>query len=256
MAGRLADKIAIVTGCASGQGRAAALLFAEEGASVVGADWDAERGAATVEQILDRNGTASFVRTDVSEADDVERLIEHTVATYRGVDVLFNNAGVSFSGPFKVGTVLDIPEPDWEQMIKVNLGSVYLTIRAALPHLLERGGGSIINTASTNAVVGMVNNDSYTASKGGVLSLTRALAARFGKHNIRVNALVPGPIETDMITDILARPGAREATERMTALRRIGRPEEVAYAALFLASDESSYVTGAALAVDGGQTAI
>jgi NAD(P)-dependent dehydrogenase (short-subunit alcohol dehydrogenase family) len=253
---RLDGKVAIITGCAKGQGRAAALLFAAHGAHVAGADWDEEAGQATIAECVAAGGSATFAKVDVSHAEDVYGLVASTVEGAGGLDVLYNNAGISFSGPLRTGTVLDIPEEDWDGMLRINLNSVYYAVRAALPHLIERGGGSIINTASTNAVVGMVNNDSYTAAKGGVLSLTRSLAVRFGKHNIRVNSIIPGPIATDMIKAVIAKPGAREATEAMTALRRIGRPEEVAHAALFLASDESSFVTGSALTVDGGQTAI
>jgi NAD(P)-dependent dehydrogenase (short-subunit alcohol dehydrogenase family) len=253
---RLEGKVAIITGCARGQGRAAALLFAAHGARVAGADWDEEAGQATIDECVTAGGEAVFTRVDVSAAEEVYGLVSDTMEHFGALHVLYNNAGISFSGPLKVGTVLDIPEADWDGMLHVNLNSVYYATRAALPHLIAARGGSIINTASTNAVVGMVNNDSYTAAKGGVLSLTRSLAVRFGKHNVRVNAIIPGPIETDMIKDLIARPGAREATEAMTALRRIGRPEEVAYAALFLASDESSFMTGSAITVDGGQTAI
>jgi NAD(P)-dependent dehydrogenase (short-subunit alcohol dehydrogenase family) len=253
---RLQGKIAIITGCARGQGRAATLLFAAHGARIAGADWDEAAGQATIDECVAQGAEAVFTRVDVSQAEDVYGLVDGTVERFGGLDVLYNNAGISFSGPLRVGTVVDIPEPDWDGMLRINLNSVYYATRAALPHFIAAGGGSIINTASTNAVVGMVNNDSYTAAKGGVLSLTRSLAVRFGKHNVRVNAIIPGPIETDMIKGVLARPGAREATEAMTALRRLGRPEEVAYAALFLASDESSFVTGSAIAVDGGQTAI
>jgi len=253
---RLANKVAVITGAASGQGRAAAELFAAEGARLALTDWSGEAGQQVAEALRAAGHEVLFVRGDVSRAADVEALRAATLERFGQVDVLYNNAGVSFSGPFRVGTVLDIPEDDWDAMIAVNLKGVYLVTRAFLPTMIAARTGSIVNTSSSAAVVGMVNNDSYTASKGGVLALTRALAVRFGKYGIRVNALIPGPIDTPMIAGVLARPGAREATEAMTALRRLGRPEEVARCALFLASDESSFVTGAALVVDGGQTVL
>jgi NAD(P)-dependent dehydrogenase (short-subunit alcohol dehydrogenase family) len=253
---RLAGKVAVITGAASGQGRAAASLFAAEGASLVLADWNEPDGQKIEASLRLAGYEAVFVHTNVARASDIARLHETLMQRFGRIDVLYNNAGVSFSGPFKVGTVLDIPEDDWDNMIAVNLKSVYLAIKAFLPLMVQARKGSIINTASTNAVVGMVNNDSYTASKGGVLALTRSLAVRFGKDGVRVNALIPGPIDTPMIAEVLSRGGAREATEAMTALRRLGLPAEVAQCALFLASDESSFVTGASLLVDGGQTAM
>ena len=253
---RLAEKVAVITGCATGQGRAAARLFASEGAQLALADWNADGGAAIADELAGQGFEVLFDHVDVQDSVAVDRFRDRTLDRYGRVDVLYNNAGVSFSGPYRVGTVIDTPEGDWDAVISVNLKSVYLMMRAFLPGMIDRHSGSIVNTSSTNALVGMVNNDAYTASKAGVLALTRSTAVRFGKYGVRANVLVPGPVETPMISALLERPGAREATEAMTALRRIGRPEEIAAAALFLASDESSFMTGSVLVVDGGQTAI
>jgi NAD(P)-dependent dehydrogenase (short-subunit alcohol dehydrogenase family) len=253
---RLAEKVTVISGAASGQGRAAARLFAAEGAKLVLADWDEPAGRNVESDLRAVGHDVMFVRTDVAQAVEVRELAEVTLRKHGRVDVLYNNAAVSFSGPFRVGTVLDIPEEDWDRLVAVNLKSVYLMVKAFLPSMLEARSGSIINTSSTNALVGMVNNDSYTAAKGGVLSLTRSLAVRYGKYGVRVNALIPGPIDTPMIAGLLTKSGAREGTAALTALRRLGRPEEIAQCALFLASDESSFVTGSALVADGGQTAM
>lgn len=253
---RLSGKVAVITGCASGQGRAAARLFAREGAQLGLADWNLDEGSELARDLEGEGHEVLFDQVDVQDTSAVDRFAQAVLTRFGRVDVLYNNAGVSFSGPYKVGTVLDTPEADWDAVISVNLKSVYLMMRAFLPGMIDRRTGSIVNTSSTNALVGMVNNDAYTASKAGVLAVTRSTAVRFGKYGVRANVIVPGPVDTPMIAEILMRPGAREATEAMTALRRLGRPEEIAAAALFLASDESSFMTGSVLVVDGGQTAI
>jgi len=247
---RLNGEIAIVTGGGSGIGRATAELFAREGARVVVADYRRSTGEATVRAIKAAGGDALFVAVDVSDPAQVERMAQATLDTYGGIDILFNNAGM-----LAFGTVADTDPEVWNRVISVNLTGVYLCSRAVLPHMVARGGGSIINaSSSTGAHDAKDNTAAYVASKGGVTLLTRAMAVDHAKDNVRVNAIAPGPTDTPMLRDNL--PGAmREAFARTFPMGRLGKPEELAQAVLFLASDEASFVTGAILAVDGGQTA-
>lgn len=247
---RLEGKVAVVTGGGSGIGRATAQLFAQEGATVVVADYNADAGQQAAQAIQDADGEAIFVKVDISDNTQVERMVQAAVDAYGGIDILFNNAGALI-----FGTIADTTEKDWRRIMDVNLTGVFLCSKAALPHMIERGGGSIINTSSsTGAHDGNGNTAAYVTSKGGVTLLTRCMAIDHAKGNVRVNALAPGPTDTPMLREVLTPEQVRDFAATFP-MNRLGRPEELAQAALFLASDESSFVTGAILAVDGGQTA-
>jgi NAD(P)-dependent dehydrogenase (short-subunit alcohol dehydrogenase family) len=251
---RLAGKIAIITGAGGGIGRAAALLFAAEGASVVVADVSVGDGEETVRQITAQGGQALFVATDLRVAGQVQRLVQEAITHYGKLDILYNNAGINLNA-----TVTDTAEDDWDRVMDANVKSVYLTCRFAIPEMIKSGGGCIINTASAAAIVGLRGLAAYTASKAAVLGLTRNIALDYAAHNIRANTLCPGVTATDMTLSIIeSQPDpvkARDRYERGRPLGRMADPSEIARAALFLASDESSFMTGAPLIVDGGYTA-
>lgn len=250
---RLEDKVAVITGAGSGIGRAAALLFATEGASVVAADIVADRAGAVAEEIRAEGGTAVPARVDVADAASVEDVVATALTTYDGLHVMFNNAGIF---PGDDGGLLDTPPETWDRVMDVNLKGVWHGCRAAVPALLRTGGGSIVNVASFVAIVGAATAQlAYTASKGGVLALTREVAVEYARRGIRANAICPGPIDTPLLAELLADPVQRERRLVHIPLGRFGRAEEIAHAALFLASDEASFVTGSALVVDGGITA-
>jgi NAD(P)-dependent dehydrogenase (short-subunit alcohol dehydrogenase family) len=252
---RLKDKIAIITGAGSGQGRAAAGIFAREGAKIVVSDWKPELGDETATLVKKAGGEAIFVRTDVSESADVQNLIRTTISTFGRIDILYNNAGVGFSSPLSMSDVLNTPEDDWDRVIAINLRSLFLTSKYGIPEMIKTGGGSIINTASIAAMIGSEAAHAYTAAKGGMVALSRALAVEFGPKNIRVNCICPGAIDTPMIAPVVD-PLKKSGQPFMTSpIRRLGTPEDIANCALYLASDESSFVTGATFVVDGGYTA-
>ncbi len=250
---RLSNKVALITGAGSGIGRESALLFAKEGATVVAVDLNVKAGQETVSQIKDVNGSASFVRADVSKAAEVVAMIEYAEKTHGKLNVLFNNAGIF---PDKDGSVIDTDEDVWDLVMNVNLKSVFLGCKYGIPALLRAGGGSIINTASFVALMGAATSQiAYTASKGGVLSMTREMAVEFARKNIRVNALCPGPVQTPLLAELFADPVRRQRRLVHVPMGRFAQAKDIANAALFLASDESAYVNGATFTVDGGITA-
>ena len=252
-AGRLADKVALITGAGNGMGRAAALLFASEGARVVVADAVEPAGRATVQSVLDAGGQATFVPVDVSNAAQVEAMVDTATSTYGGLHVLYNNAGIF---PPEDAGVTDTPEATWDLVLDVNLKGVFLGCRFGVPAMLDSGGGSVVNVSSLVALMGSaVPQIAYTASKGGVLSLTRELAVEYARQGIRVNALCPGPIETPLLAELLSNPDWARRRLVHIPMGRPGQAEEVARAALFLASDDSSFMTGTTLVVDGGISA-
>lgn len=245
---RLKGKKAIVTGGGGGIGRASAILFAKEGALVAISDIDAEKGKETASLINEQGGKAIFVQTDVSVSHQVKELVEETVSTFGGLDILFNNAGISNSNV----KGLDLTEEEWDRVIDINLKGVFLGIKYAIPVLRKSGSGAIINTSSMLGLKGQKYMAAYNASKAGVILLTKNAALEYGKDNIRVNAIAPGVIDTNIIDSWKNDPRKWPIISKANALGRIGNPEEVANAVLFLASDDASFITGATLSVDGG----
>ena len=241
MSGRLEGKIAIITGAASGIGAATVERFRQEGAVTIGVDLLAQRG--------DRSHIV-----DVTDGAAVERLFADVVAEFGRIDVIFNNAGIA---PTDDGSILDTADEAWQRVQDVNLKSVFLGCKYGIPHLLAGGGGSVVNTASFVALVGAATSQiSYTASKGGVLALSRELGVQFARQGVRVNALCPGPVDTPLLQDLFARDPARAARRLVhVPVGRFARAEEIANGVVFLASDESSFVTATAFIVDGGLSA-
>jgi NAD(P)-dependent dehydrogenase (short-subunit alcohol dehydrogenase family) len=247
--GRVAGKVAIVTGAASGIGRATARLLAEEGAAVVVADVDAEGGEATARQIQEAGGEGAFVRTDVSEAGQVEQLVRAAVERFGGLDILHNNA---YWAPL-YRPLVETSDQEWERTIAVTLKGVFLGCKYAIPVMIERGGGSIVNTASTAALAASPQFAAYMAAKGGVVALTRSVAMDYGGQGIRCNAICPGLTETPATAPVLADPERRRWLESKLLVGRVGQPEDIARGVLYLCSDESSFMTGQTLVVDGGR---
>jgi NAD(P)-dependent dehydrogenase (short-subunit alcohol dehydrogenase family) len=250
---RLDGKVALITGAGSGMGREAARLFAGEGARVVISDVVEDAGEETAQQIRSDGGEAAFVRADVSSSEDAAAMVRFAVETYGGLHVLYNNAGIFLADD---GGTVETSEEVWDRVMAVNLKGVWLGCKHGIPAMLESGGGSIINVASFVALMGAATAQiAYTATKGGVLSMTREIAVEYGRRGIRANALCPGPIETPLLAELLSDPERRARRMVHIPIGRLGQAEEVARAALWLASDESSLMTGAALVVDGGVTA-
>ena len=246
MPGRLEDKVAVVTGGAGGIGRETARRFAEEGANVCVADLADGPGQEVAAEI-----GGLYVNADVTNPDHVRRMYAETAERFGGIDVLFNNAGIS---PPDDDSILETELEAWERVQNVNLKSVYLCCKHGIPHLLERGGGSVINTASFVAVMGAATSQiSYTASKGGVLAMSRELGVQFARQGVRVNALCPGPVNTPLLQELFAK-DPEKAARRLIHLPmgRFAEAVEIANAALFLASDEASYVNASTFLVDGG----
>jgi NAD(P)-dependent dehydrogenase (short-subunit alcohol dehydrogenase family) len=243
------DSVAIVTGSSSGIGRAAARRFAEEGARVVAADVDVDGGSETVEAIRDAGGEATFVETDVSDRGAVETMVETAVDRYGGLDFAFNNAGIEGRND----SLVDQGDDDWERVIDINLKGVFLGLRAEIPAMLDDGGGVIVNTSSIAGVVGFQGVSPYVASKHGVIGLTKTAALEYGREGVRVNAISPGVIETPMVERAAAaNPEMIDAVSEATPMGRVGDPEEIGDAAVWLCSDDASFVTGETLVIDGG----
>ena len=250
---RLAERVALITGAGSGIGYETALLFAREGAAVVAIDIDEASGAAAVTEIEAAGGAACFVRADVSRAADCEAMVAAAEATYGRLDILFNNAGISHA---EDDDAVQTREDVWDLTMRVNAKGVFLGCKYGIPALRRAGGGSIINTASFVATLGAATPQlAYTASKGAVLALSRELAAVHARENIRVNALCPGPLRTELLMKYLDTEEKRQRRLVHIPLGRFGEAAEIAQAALYLASAESSFVTGATFLVDGGITA-
>jgi NAD(P)-dependent dehydrogenase (short-subunit alcohol dehydrogenase family) len=248
---RLQDKVSIITGAGSGMGQTAALLFAAQGAKVIVAEFSEASGNETVRLVREAGGDATLVRVDVSKEADAKAMVDHAIATYGRLDVLYNNAGIM---PEADHSVVDTEVAVWDQVMAVNVRGVFLGCKYAIPAMEAGGSGSIINIASFVAILGCsVPQDAYTASKGALLSLTRSLAVQFGPKGIRTNAICPGPIETPLLMDWLLKD---EAAKQLRLARnptgRFGKPEEIVNMAIYLASDESRFTNGAQLVVDGG----
>jgi NAD(P)-dependent dehydrogenase (short-subunit alcohol dehydrogenase family) len=247
---RLSLQVVLVTGAASGIARAVAIRFAQEGATVMVADADERGGMDTADQIHASGGRALFARLDVSQPDQVSNVVQRTIAELGDLHILFNGAGI-----LAYGTALETTEDLWNRMMAVNLTGTFLCAKACLTHMLEKRRGVIINVASTTGSHdACAHAAAYVASKGGVTLLTRSMAIDYARHGIRVNAICPGPTDTPMLRNAMTAQEI-EAFAKTFPMNRLGRPEEIAAAALFLASEDASFITGAVLHVDGGQTA-
>jgi NAD(P)-dependent dehydrogenase (short-subunit alcohol dehydrogenase family) len=248
---RLKDKVAIITGGSSGIGEAASILFAEEGAQVAVVGYKhVTEGNNIVKAIMKNGGKAIFVKADVSNEEDVKSIVEETVKTFGGIDVVFSNAAI-----LMCKNVTSTSAQEWDQLMRVNLRSAFLLCKYTIPVIKERGGGSIVIDASIDGVYVPPEEAAYITSKAGLIALTKSMSVDYGRDNIRVNCVVPGWVETPMNKEYFAEPGNREKAGKLHSLGRIGKPREIAYAALFLASDEASFITGCSLIVDGGITA-
>lgn len=248
---QLAGKVALITGAASGIGRATALLFAREGTAIAVADVKTDDGQRVADEIIESGGQAFFEPMDVTRTADCRRLVERAIRKFGRIDILFNNAGI-----IRRATVLDLSEEDWDRVMAVNVKSIYLLSREVIPHMQKAGGGTIINTSSGWGLAGGAKATVYCASKGAVVLLTKAMAIDHGPQNIRVNCICPGDTDTEMLGEEAQQLGVQSsrflADSAKRPLGRVGTPAEIAQAALYLASDASSFVTGTALVVDGG----
>lgn len=251
MSKRFERKVVLVTGASSGIGRAAALLFASEGAHVVAVARRIEEGEYTVQQIWDSGGTGIFIQADISKAADCRLMVAEAEAAFGGLDIAFNNAGIGRGGKF----IADESEESWEKVLDINLKGVFLSMKYEIPALLRRGGGTIINNSSMGGLLANPGMAAYQASKHGVLGLTQVAALEYATQGIRVNAICPGATRSAMLERWFADPAVAARVATAHPMNRVAEPEEVARAALFLASGDSSFMTGHALAVDGGALA-
>ncbi len=248
---RLEGKVALISGGAKGQGATEARMFAREGAKIVIGDLLDTEGHAVAAEIAEAGGDCVYVHLDVTSEDDWRKAVETAVSEYGKVDVLVNNAGIIESGRVEEVTV-----EQWDAVLDVNAKGVFLGTKAVIAEMRKAGGGSIINISSTSGIVGSVNTTAYNASKGAVRLLTKSTALQYGKEGIRANSIHPGPIDTDMMQRVWQHPlRSREETEARIPLGHVGEVEDVSYAALFLASDESKFMTGSEMVIDGGMTA-
>lgn len=252
--GTLCGKTALVTGAGSGIGEAIAVLFAAQGAGVAVVDYDASGGQRTAQRIVAAGGITTFIQADVSQAADAERMVAETLERLGALNILCNNAGIGVAA-----VCHETSEADWDRTMAVDLKGVFLGCKYAIPHMLGRGGGVICNTSSVAGQVGVLNRAAYCAAKAGVLGLTKSIAIDYAERGIRCNALLPGTVDSPWIGKILAQQADPQAQRALMAGRqpigRMGRPEEIAGAALFLCSDDAAYVTGTGLVIDGGLTA-
>jgi NAD(P)-dependent dehydrogenase (short-subunit alcohol dehydrogenase family) len=246
---KLQDKVALITGAGSGMGRAAATLFAREGAKVGVIDINERAAQETVEAIERAGGAAFAMRADVSNSEDAHAMADETVRRFGGLDIAYNNAGIEGEGGF----LAQISEDAFDRVIAINLRGVWLGMKHQLPHLIKRGGGAIINTASVAGLVGIKGAAHYCAAKAGVISLTRVAALEYGRYNIRVNCICPGVIDTPMARRVSDEGGVTsQDNNRLSVLGRVGGADEIAKTALFLASDDAPFATGAPFVIDGG----
>lgn len=245
---RLLGKVAIITGAASGQGAEEARLFAKEGAKVIATDIQKELLEQVVTEIQSAGGEAIAVSHDVTSSDDWKNVVNQTIESFGKVDILVNNAGVTG----QIGqTIEDLDEKTWNFILDINTRGPFLGMKAVIPYMKQNGGGSIINISSLSGIYG-IGNAAYNSSKGGLRTLTKNVALDYGKHNIRVNSVHPGVIETPMIAEFTEDPTSREYTLASIPLKKLGKPSDIAYAVLFLASNESQFITGIELVIDGG----
>jgi NAD(P)-dependent dehydrogenase (short-subunit alcohol dehydrogenase family) len=260
MGGQLDGKVAVITGAGRGQGLEAAKVFVGAGASVVINDLDQDSIDAAVAEINAAGGRAVGARGDVSDGEQVRAVLGKAKDAFGGLDILYNNAGIGFSARERMGIAMDdilnCTEADWRRIVDINLTGVFLACKYGVPMLIERGGGVVINTASIGGLRGGAGAHAYGAAKAGVIQLTRSIAITYGRKGVRANCICPGVIDTEMIRDhMLKADGAREAIGRHTPVGRIGTAHDIAQLALYLASDASSFVSGQAIAIDGGVTA-
>lgn len=250
MAGRLDNKVALITGGASGIGRATALIFAREGAQLIIADMNEEGGQQTVHMVTENGGHATFVQVDITQAAAVEMMITQAVETYGRLDCAHNNAGI-LGTPFM--RLPDYTEAEWDRIMNINLKGVWLCLKYEIPQMLQQGGGSIVNTASAAGLIGSAAFPIYDASKHGVIGLTKSAALQYAKQGIRINAVCPGVIRTPMVDEgIKINPRFEAGATTQNPSGRLGQPEEVAEAVAWLCSDAASFTTGHSLSVDGG----
>ncbi|WP_340008368.1 glucose 1-dehydrogenase [Paenibacillus sp. FSL K6-0276] len=251
---RLANKVILITGSGSGIGRSTALLFGREGATVIVNDLDEAKGIETLKDIQADGGIGHFIHADVTNADSVQQMVDQIIEKYGHIDVLFNNAGIS-----GVGALHEVEPDAWDRVIQVNIRGVYLPSKHVLPHMMKRKSGNIINMSSCIAEIGLARRASYSATKGAVLALTKSMQVDYAAYNIRVNALLPGTILTPFVENYLKTSydnpeTAIAALKKRQLSEELGLPEDVAQAALFLASDESKFMMGSPLYIDGGAT--